>query len=380
MAQKGERTAFKDYWDRDAAKHMAAQIVAVHPSFDQAAFVRRAARKLGELEMMDRVRQFSDALAAELPDDIPAALEIITRSLPPALPDCENVTEGWRQWPIGQFIADHATGHLDAAFPAMTELTQRFSSEFAVRPFVVNHQEEVFRRLLKLTGHKNPHVRRWCSEGVRPRLPWGGNIKALIADPSPIFPILDALKDDPERYVTRSVANSLNDIAKDHPERVVDCCRAWANESATDPAERSYVLRHALRSLVKDGHPGALAVLGFGPPKQLQAALGVSPSKIKIGDSVELQAALKTTHGRAQSFVVDYAVHYVRKTQRTSGTTAKVFKWKTFDLPAKGSISLRKKHAMKRTTIRALYPGVHRVTLQINGVDLAEAAFELVES
>lgn len=373
MAQKGERTAFKNYWDRDAAKHMAAQIGAVHAAFDQAAFVRRAARKLDTLEMMDRVRQFSNALAAGLPDDIPKALAIITRSLPPALPDCENVTEGWRQWPVGQFIADHATGHLDAAFPAMTELTQRFSSEFAVRPFVEHEADEAFARLLELTAHPNPHVRRWCSEGVRPRLPWGGNLKALIADPSPIFPILEALKDDPERYVTRSVANNLNDIAKDHPDRVIACCRTWSKKAT---AERAWLIRHALRSLVKAGHPDALEVLGFGPPKQVTATMGVTPSKIKIGTSVALSAELVSTHRRVQPVVVDYVVHY----QRKSGTGAKVFKWKTLDLAGNSRVSLQKKHAMKRTTIRALYPGVHRVSLQVNGVVLAETSFELLGS
>jgi len=104
--------------------------------------------------------------------------------------------------------------------------------------------------------------------------------------------------------------------------------------------------------------------------------MGVTPSKIKIGTSVALSAELVSTHRRVQPVVVDYVVHY----QRKSGTGAKVFKWKTLDLAGNSRVSLQKKHAMKRTTIRALYPGVHRVSLQVNGVVLAETSFELLGS
>jgi len=366
-----ERKAFKDYFDRAAAKALAAQVAAIHPAFDEAAFVRRAGKGLGKLEFNARVGQFGDALRATLPEPIPEALDILGRSLPPPLPDCESVTDGWLQWPLGQFVADHATGHLDAAFPFMVELTQRFSSEFAVRPFIESQQDEVIKRMQALTDHPSPHVRRWCSEGLRPRLPWGKKLAALAADPSPVWPILEALKDDPELYVRRSVANHLNDIAKEHPDLVVKRAKAWMKGASP---EREWVVKHALRGLFKDGHPGALAVFGFREPRGLSVNFEVTPKRCQIGGQVTLEARLKSSHTKMQKLMVDYVIRYVSK---TGGTSTKVFKWKEVELPGRSVLELEKRQAMKSVSIRTLYPGTHRVELQINGTQVAEASFDL---
>jgi 3-methyladenine DNA glycosylase AlkC len=365
-----ERPAIKDWFDRKAAKALAAQIGSAHAKFDRARFVRLATKDLPRLEFADRVRQFSGALRATLPESVPDALSVLTDSLPELLPGSEDVSDGWLQWPVGQFIADHGLEHYPESMAAMIELTQRFSAEFAVRPFVEAVPDRTFRQLLKLTKHRNVHVRRWCSEGTRPRLPWGRKLRDLVADPGPIWPILERLKDDSELYVRRSVANNLNDIAKDHPDRVVERCQAWLEKRTPN---REWLVRHALRSLIKDGHPGALALVGFGPPEKLQTRLRVAPAAIRVGESMTMTAEIVSSARRSQRLAVDYAVHYVRK----SGTSAKVFKWTTAELPAGGRVTLEKRHHMKVTTIRALYPGAHRVELQVNGVRCAKAAFQL---
>jgi 3-methyladenine DNA glycosylase AlkC len=367
-----ERKAFKDWFDAAAAQRLADQVSGAHAEFDRKKFVRLATRGLSELEFHGRVQHFSNMLRKTLPESVPEALGILTRSLPDAQADCESVTDGWLQWPLGQFIADHGVPHFDESFVAMIELTKRFTSEFAVRPFVERYPEKVFARLRKLTGDPNPHVRRWCSEGVRPLLPWGRKLRDLVGDPSPLWPILEALKDDDELYVRRSVANTINDIAKHHPELVVQRCAEWSKDSNTN---RDWLIKHALRTRIKEGDPGALKIIGYGPPKLLIAYLAVSPKRVPIGDSVTLSVNLESWASRAQNVMVDYAVHYVRKGDKSS---AKVFKWKSLKIPAKGSVSLEKRHSMKLTTIRALYPGEHRVEVQVNGVRLADARFVLV--
>ncbi|PON16401.1 DNA alkylation repair protein [Candidatus Entotheonella serta] len=324
------------------------------------------------LEFAGRVQQFSDALAATLPQSVPKALAVLIESLPPPLPDCEAVTDGWLQWPVGQFIADHGLDHVEASMKAMIELTQRFTSEYAVRPFVERYPEVTFARLLALTDHPSPHVRRWCSEGARPRLPWGKKLQRLVADPSPIWPILESLKDDDELYVRRSVANNLNDIAKDHAALVVQRCGAWSEDGNE---RRDWVIKHGLRSLIKAGDAGALAVIGFGPPQGVTAILSIQPEQIAIGGEIALSAQLETTSRQAQALIVDYAVHYVRQGGKTSD---KVFKWTTLQLPARERVTLDKRHSMKATTVRALYPGVHQADLQINGVRVAEGHFRLI--
>lgn len=364
-----KRTAFKHWFDGEAAKKMGAQIAPFITPAARRRFVRLASRELEALEMHGRVHQFADALADVLPDDANDALRVLTQSLPEILPDCDSVTDGWLQWPTGQFIADRAAeADLDVAMDAMIELTQRFSSEFAVRPYVEAQPEELCERLLALTSHSSPHVRRWCSEGVRPRLPWGAVLRDFVAEPGPIWPILDALKDDPEIYVRKSVANTINDISKDHPAAVIKRLKTWA-KGASD--ERAWLIKHALRGLIKAGDPGALSVVGYRPPKTLEATLRCIPKRVALGSSVTLEAELDTGHSRAQPMLVDYVVHYVRK----KGTSEKVFKWTTTELSARGSLSLTKKHAMKATTIRALYPGEHRVELQVNGARVAASKF-----
>ena len=366
-----ESKLFKDWFDRDAARQLAALITAAFPKFDGKSFIRLATRELDELELLARVRQFSNALAELLPDSYPRAVDILVRSLPPAPDGSDQPDESFVLWPLGQFIADRGTDHFDESLHAMTELTQRFTAEFAVRPFVEKHPDKTFKALTALTTHSSEHVRRWCSEGVRTRLPWGKKLHALIADPALIWPILEKLKDDPEIYVRRSVANNVNDLAKDHPGDVIRNCRSWSKNASP---ERQWVINRALRSLIKDGHPQALKIIGFGPPKKLSADLQAEPKRISIGDSVELTATLSSDFSRSQKLLIDYAVHYVRKAGKT-GT--KVFKWKQIELPARGEITLTKKHSMRITTIRALYPGVHKVELQVNGERVAETKFEL---
>ncbi len=352
---------FKLWFDQAAARRLADQVAAVWPAFDREHYVRTATRGLNALEFQARVQQFADALVFTLPTDIPEALDILTRSLPPARPDTRAVNDGWLQWPVGQFIADHGGAHFEASMHAMTELTMRFSSEFAVRPFLEHRPQETFAQLYRLTRHPNPHVRRWCSEGARPRLPWGRRLTALVRDPTPCWPLLEALKDDPEPYVRKSVANHLNDIAKDHPDLVIARCRVW-QVGAT--AGRLWIIRHALRSLIKAGHPEALAVLGFSRDAGVTATLAARPRRIPMGSAAELTAVLRNPGPVAVRVVVDYIVHYVRPSGRAS---AKVFKWTVVTLAPQATIRLVKNHPFRPVSIRALHPGKHRIDIQVNG-------------
>lgn len=369
--QEPSRKAFKDWFDDEAVEALGQQVAAVGSQFDLSLFRQLAGKGLGSLEFLARVKQFSHALHRSLPKDPPVALAILRNSLPTLMPDCESVTDGWLQWPIGQFIADHGLEHFEESFVTMIELTQRFSSEFAVRPFLSRYPDATFERLLSLTDHQSAHVRRWCSEGVRTRLPWGKRLDNLIANPEPIWEILERLKGDPELYVRRSVANNLNDLAKDHPEAVVERCRRWAGEEFEG---RDWVLRQALRSLVKDGHKGALSVLGYHPPAEISAELSLTPEELSVGESTQMRCELSSGSSRAQLLQLDYAVHYIRQKGKTS---AKVFKWKSLELEPGQTVTLHKKHSMKATTIRALYPGTHKVELQLNGERVAESSFLL---
>ncbi|MGB0371439.1 MAG: DNA alkylation repair protein [Opitutales bacterium] len=372
MSDDPEKTAFKDWFDASAAKALAKQIKAVKPDFESKKFINAACRDLDSLEMMARVAQFAEALRDRLPEEIPDALDVLVASLPEAMQDCEAITEGWLQWPIGYFIGTYCVDYYAESLHAMIEFTQRFSAEFAIRPFADRYPEQVFDDLLHLAQtHHSPHVRRWASEGIRPRLPWGRKLRGLIGDPSPLWPILESLKDDPELYVRRSVANNLNDIAKDHPEAVVARCKKWAKGAS---AERLWVIKHGLRSLIKNGHPGALAIIGFPPPKHIELALKVSPKTIEVGEPVKIELRVSNHHERTQNLIIDYAVGFVRQGGKMG---RKVFKGTTLKLGARESAKWNKAHPMKITTVRRLYSGIHTLEVQVNGQTLARGEFTL---
>jgi len=367
-----DKKAFKDWFDKQAAEAMAEQLGAVYSKFDKSAFIRCASRNLKKLEFNGRVKQFSDAMQQELPQSYPKAIAIVVKSLPENPVDAASVTDGWLQWPVGQFIADYGTDHFDESFAAMTELTQRFSSEYAVRPFVERYPQETFNNMRKLTTHPSEHVRRWCSEGTRTRLPWGVKLQDLIDNPAPILPVLDALIDDESDYVRKSVANSINDLSKDHPQLVLKKCRRWQKKSKPG---RTWIIKHGLRTLIKQGDSGALELIGYGPPKKLAVKFSALPARIKLGGAVELEAKIVNRSTAKQNLMIDYVVHYVRK---NNVVNEKVFKWKTLEIAAREEIVVSKKHPMKPTSIRALYGGKHKVEIQINGIRLAEAEFELL--
>ncbi len=366
-----EKKLFKDWFDSKAVKAIGLQLEGADPSFDTAAFRKQANRGLTKLEMIDRVRQIAAAMQAFLPASMPKALKVLTKSLPPKLEGADEIMESYLLWPYGQFIADYAVDHFDAAMPAMYELTQRFSSEFAVRPFVEHHQDKTLQQLLQWTDDDNVHVRRWCSEGVRPRLPWGKRLDALVEDPSPIFPILEALRDDPELYVRRSVANNLNDIAKDHPDRVIKLARRWMKGASED---RAWLVRHALRSLVKAGNKDALSILGFDGSDGLKVELRLGPKKIDLGSSVKLQLSLRNTNKKSVKAAVDFRVHYVKSNGQAR---PKVFKWTVKDLAPAEELQLEKKLKLQHVSTRTLFAGKHRVDVQVNGDVVTEAAFTL---
>jgi 3-methyladenine DNA glycosylase AlkC len=289
------------------------------------------------------------------------------------LPDCESVTDGWLLWPVGQWIADHGLEYFDESMLTMVALTKRFSSEYAVRPFVEYRPQGTFTDLVSLTKDDSAHVRRWCSEAVRPRLSWGKKLHALVCDPTPIFPILEALKDDDELYVRRCVANNSNDIAKDHAAMVVSCCGRWLAPVAGE-SPRTWVIKYGLRTLIEARDPDALAMIGFTAPHALHVALDTSPTEVHLGDWATLRATVSSSANNPQAPPIDYVVDYVRQRGKYS---AKVFKWTRVQLHPGESVTVEKRRPMRVTSVRALYPREHRVRVQINGRPFAQSSFVL---
>ena len=349
------------------------------PPFNRAAFERRALPGLGGLEMKARAMQVADALEATLPADFDRAAGVLESALAPAAPDdtlgmgtSEAGLAGWIGWPLGEFIARRGLAEPERALRALHALTQRFTAEFAIRPLLVQHFDLTLATLGQWRHDPSPHVRRLVSEGSRPRLPWGLRLQRLVADPSPTLPLLRALQDDPSGYVRRSVANHLNDIARDHPAVVAD----WLRDHLPDaPPERRALLRHASRTLLKQGHPRVLKAWGLGQALRGEAQLTLSPRRVAVGGKVELALQLASTSAKAQGLAIDYVVHHVKA---NGSTSPKVFKGWQRTLGPHDTCRLLKSHSLKPVTTRVLYPGEHRVDVQVNGKVVASASFRLL--
>lgn len=373
QVSRPEKSNFKDWFDRQAAHAMADQISRAYDGFDSERFVRLTTRGLGALEFKERVQKFARALRESLPEDYVDALSVLVDSLPEPLPDCESPMDGWLQWPIGEFIALYGIEHFDDSFEAMEVLTQVFTAEYAVRPFVLHYPEDSIERFLRLTDHESPHVRRWCSEGLRTRLPWGIVLGELSRQPESVLPILEALKDDPELYVRRSVANNLNDLAKLHPDFVVDVCRRWMESAGV---EREWLARQALRTLTKEGHREALALFGYRPLEgRVAVDFTLSPRSVLLGESVTLTAGFHNRSSEAVPLSVELVFHLVRQSDKS---VPKIFRWKSFSLPAGKGVQMTKSQKMESNTSRELYSGLHRVELQVNGEVSGFGEFHLI--
>jgi 3-methyladenine DNA glycosylase AlkC len=278
---------------------------------------------------------------------------------------------GWAVWPLADYVATRGLADPQRALATLRALTQRFTAEWSIRPFIEQHPELAFNTLMQWTSDPSPHVRRLASEGSRPRLPWGAQLKGLIADPSPTLPLLAALQDDPSPYVRRSVANHLNDIAKDHPALLAQ----WLEQHlVAAPAERRALLKHASRTLIKKGDAPVLKAWGLGQRFKGNVALNLSGRSVAIGDTLTLTATLQSTSARTQKLVIDYAVHHVKANGQT---TPKVFKGWALELAPHETRVLNKRHSLRLITTRQYHAGRHHIDIRVNGETLAEREFVL---
>lgn len=354
--------AFKDQISAGAVRQLAGVVASVWAEFPTDDFVADAVSGLDELELTGRVDHVADALVAALPGDFTEAAPVVSALA--ASPDLE----GWVSMSVNSAVAKAGLGHPEVALPLLALLTLKFSSEFAVRPFIEGHRDVTLRHLRQWCSSPDEHVRRLVSEGTRPRLPWAPVLRGFVADPSPALDLLEQLVDDESPYVRRSVANHLNDISKDHPDRAVAVAAGWINRP-----HGPWIVRHGLRTLVKRGHPGALALLGYPVDHGVElVALTLQPDQIRIGDAATIRFTLRAE--RDTNAVIDYVVHYKGAKARKAG---KVFKLTTRVLAAGVPVTIERNHRFEHVSIRRILPGLHRIEVQVNGQVLGGADLDV---
>ena len=358
----------------DVPKAIARMVAAVHRRFDTDAFLHDALNGYEALALMPRGKHIARALQRHLPQDYAQALPIVLASAEqPHGRDPGLSLASFLYLPHTVFVAEFGLGHFELSMQAQHALTQRFTAEFSIRPYLQQHQDATLARLMEWTRDPNDHVRRLVSEGSRPRLPWASRLPAFQRDPAPVLALLEELKDDPALYVRRSVANNLNDIGKDHPTLLADTATAWLQGATPD---RRWIVQHALRTAVKRGEAGALSALGFGASADVTVSQAhVAPQRAVVGGTLAVAFDVTNNTAQAQQVLVDFAVHYVKANGQAR---AKVFKLKTLDLAPHETQHVGKKISLADMTTRKHYPGHHRVDAILNGREQVLGSFELL--
>lgn len=357
--------ALKEMFNEERFQQIAAELSAIYPAFDAAHFMELALPGLAPLTLMQRLRRMTETLYATLPKEYAAALDVLYALAP-------RINHGFVSIVLPDYVALYGLDDFDRSMEALKYFTTFGSSEFAIREFLKRDLTRTLAVMETWSRDENEHVRRLASEGSRPRLPWSFRLDALIADPSPVAPILENLKSDPSLYVRKSVANHLNDITKDHPDWVLERIATWPLEHP----HTAWIVKRALRTLIKKGDPHALAVIGAGEKAQVEIKhFGIQPRAIQLGESITLSLELASIATQPQRLVVDYAIHYVKK---LGGSSPKVFKWKELTLDPGQVVKLSRTQSIRNFTTRTHYPGRHEVEIMINGETLARDYFDLV--
>ncbi len=363
----GVPAALKDSVDATVVDELARRFATVDDRFDARGFMERTTDQLDGLELKARIELIARELWHALGDHDPAAslarVVDVARAEPPI--------DGWAAWPLAAVVELFGPSRPAEALDAMEHVTKRMSCEFAIRPFLRDHYDATYARLLEFTEHDDERVRRLPSEGTRPRLPWGMSVRRLLDDPLPGIALLHRLRHDPSETVRRSVANHLNDVAKSHPKLVVDTVAGWMDEPATDRR----MVAHALRTLVKRGDSSALGVLGFTTePLVVVERFEVSPAVVEMGAHIALTAELRSTADSSQRLVVDFVVHHVNA---SGATSPKVFKWTTVDIDPGERCAMAKRRLIQQASTRTYRAGTHHVELQVGGQVMATSAFDV---
>jgi len=351
----------KNHYNAAYIQRLVSEIAGVTPQFPAAQFSALVLDDQWEArELKERMSHITRCLQKCLPEEFRTALAILT--------EVASKFNGFGGMFIPEFVERYGMEDWEASLPALALLTRYGSSEFAVRPFIKKDSERMMATMSIWAEDENHHVRRLASEGCRPRLPWAMALPDFKRDPTPVLPILEKLKDDPEEYVRRSVANNLNDIAKDHPEVVLGIAEKWLGANS----QRDRLVKHACRTLLKAGNGKALALFGFGPPQGVTVSnLQMQDPSIRIGETAHF--SFEVVCENPCRLRLEYEIEYVKAKAKRS---RKVFKISEREYAA-GSTPIKRHQLFRDFSTRKHYPGQHGLKILINGDAMAETTFHV---
>jgi len=363
---------FKNIFNKKFVNKLSSILQELVPDFNASSFSKFIFDKeWEEKELKERMRHVSIALKNHLSDNFKSNADILLRII-------EHLQKkkdegGFEYIFMPDFIELYGLEDYKTSIAAFEKTTPFISCEFAVRPFIIKYEKKMMQQMLKWSKHKHPMVRRLATEGCRPRLPWAMAIPALKKDPNLVLPILENLKNDPSESVRRSVANNLNDISKDHPDLVLQLAKKWQGKSK----ETDRLVKHACRTLLKQGTPEVMELFGFGAVKKIKIdQFKILTPKVKIGNYLEFTFDLVNADKTPSLLRLEYGLYYLKANKSLS---KKVFKISEKVYPEKSTTTISRKQSFRVITTRVFHPGKHQVSIIINGQEFQKLDFELIK-
>ena len=357
-------TQLKDiFFTKKSISDLANHTKKVCPEFERDKFYKLVFdSEWDKRELKDKMHHVTYCLHESLPLDYKKSISILKKVVP-------NIT-GFDGMVFPDFVEQYGLDDFKTSLEALIYFTKHFSSEFAIRPFIIKNRTEVMNLLLKCAEDKNEHVRRFASEGCRPRLPWAMALPEFKKDPSPILPILEKLKNDKSEFVRKSVANNLNDISKDNPKIALKIFNEWYGKS-----ERTdWIVKHASRTLLKAGNNEAMKIFGYSDHNEVEIKnFRLTDDKIKMGDELKFSFQILVKSKKKSSVRIEYLMQFTRANNKSG---EKVFKI-TESIYEPGLYAFDRKHSFKKISTRKYYPGKHKITLIINGERKKSISFDL---
>ena len=349
-----------------------AEIKEVLPKFNKQAFINQVFDVHWQnKELKQRMRHISTVLKDYLPGIYPQQIKTILLFIDQL--QRKGIKSGFEYMFLPDFIEQYGLENFTASLNAMEQITKFTSCEFAIRPFLLHHQKEVMQQMLKWSKHAHHHVRRFSSEGCRPRLPWAMAIPSLKEDPSPIIPVLENLRNDESLFVRKSVANNLNDIAKDHPDVVAQLVKSWKGESkGTD-----WIIKHGCRTLLRKADNTIYGLFGLSNETSWEIQkLTLNTTRLTMGESLSFSFELVLRSKKEEKLRIEYAIYYVKA---NGSLSRKVFHLAAKTYQPNTVYHIKKQQRFQDFTTRKHYPGKHKIGILINGKEMAVKEFVLID-
>ncbi|MDC9727676.1 MAG: DNA alkylation repair protein [Candidatus Thioglobus sp.] len=354
----------KNLYSTELVKSLGEQVSNLYGDFDTDGFSAHVIDSEWEgRELKERMKHISESLHRYLPMEYSDAIQILMES--------SSKFSGFQYMFFPGFVELYGLNKFEKSIQALEHFTKHSSSEFAVRPFIKKDSYKMMAQMQLWAKSQNHHVRRLASEGCRPRLPWAMALPEFKQDPSQILPILEKLKNDDSEYVRRSVANNLNDISKDNPQVVIDIAKSWLGNSQ----QTNRIVKHACRTLLKQGHPEIMNLFGFLKPEHIEIRNFTAQKSVEMGENLDFSFKLESQQQKLGKLRVEYAIGFVKKNGNRS---KKMFKISESEINGNNK-TVAKSHSFKKISTRKHYAGNHSIGIFVNGCELASMEFLLSE-